>query len=343
MTTPGQHDLPLARLESWLHDHLDGFRGTLAAEQFEGGQSNPTYKLLSDVGSYVLRRKPLGRLLPSAHAVDREYRVMRALSGTAVPVPEVYALCEDDTVIGSAFYVMEFLDGRIFWDPRLPDLAPAERRAMFQSMNAVIAALHSVDHAAVGLAEFGRPGNYLARQIARWSRQYQASETEPQIAMDRLIEWLPRHLPPEGEPRIVHGDYRIDNLIYHPAEPRVIGVLDWELSTIGDPLADFAYHVMAWRVSPELFRGLAGVDFSTLGIPTEEEYVATYGERIGRGRTEDWEFYMVYSLFRLAAIMQGIAKRAIDGTAASREAVELGRLARPVGEQAWALARSLGA
>ena len=343
MTTPGQHDLPLARLESWLHDHVDGFRGTLAAEQFEGGQSNPTYKLLSDVGSYVLRRKPLGRLLPSAHAVDREYRVMRALSGTAVPVPEVYALCEDDTVIGSAFYVMEFLDGRIFWDPRLPDLAPAERRAMFQSMNAVIAALHSVDHAAVGLAEFGRPGNYLARQIARWSRQYQASETEPQIAMDRLIEWLPGHLPPEGEPRIVHGDYRIDNLIYHPAEPRVIGVLDWELSTIGDPLADFAYHVMAWRVSPELFRGLAGVDFSTLGIPTEEEYVATYGERIGRGRTEDWEFYMVYSLFRLAAIMQGIAKRAIDGTAASREAVELGRLARPVGEQAWALARSLGA
>jgi len=343
MTTPGQHDLPLARLESWLHDHVDGFRGTLAAEQFEGGQSNPTYKLLSDVGSYVLRRKPLGRLLPSAHAVDREYRVMRALSGTAVPVPEVYALCEDDTVIGSAFYVMEFLDGRIFWDPRLPDLAPAERRAMFQSMNAVIAALHSVDHVAVGLAEFGRPGNYLARQIARWSRQYQASETEPQIAMDRLIEWLPRHLPPEGEPRIVHGDYRIDNLIYHPAEPRVIGVLDWELSTIGDPLADFAYHVMVWRVSPELFRGLAGVDFSTLGIPTEEEYVATYGERIGRGRTEDWEFYMVYSLFRLAAIMQGIAKRAIDGTAASREAVELGRLARPVGEQAWALARSLGA
>ena len=343
MTTPGQHDLPLARLESWLHDHVDGFRGTLAAEQFEGGQSNPTYKLLSDVGSYVLRRKPLGRLLPSAHAVDREYRVMRALSGTAVPVPEVYALCEDDTVIGSAFYVMEFLDGRIFWDPRLPDLAPAERRAMFQSMNAVIAALHSVDHVAVGLAEFGRPGNYLARQIARWSRQYQASETEPQIAMDRLIEWLPRHLPPEGEPRIVHGDYRIDNLIYHPAEPRVIGVLDWELSTIGDPLADFAYHVMAWRVSPELFRGLAGVDFSTLGIPTEEEYVATYGARIGRARTEDWEFYMVYSLFRLAAIMQGIAKRAIDGTAASREAVELGRLARPVGEQAWALARSLGA
>jgi aminoglycoside phosphotransferase (APT) family kinase protein len=343
MTSPGQHDLPLARLDRWMRDNIDGFRGPLAAEQFEGGQSNPTYRLLSGAGSYVLRRKPLGRLLPSAHAVDREYRVMRALLGTAVPVPKVYALCEDDAVIGSAFYVMEFLDGRIFWDPRLPGLGLAERRAMFHSMNTVIAALHSVDHVEAGLAAFGRPGNYLARQVARWSRQYQASETEKQPAMDRLIEWLPCHLPPEAEPRIVHGDYRIDNLIYHPTEPRVIGVLDWELSTIGDPLADFAYHAMAWRVTPELFRGLAGVDFEASGIPTEEEYVAAYCERTGRARTGDWEFYMVYSLFRLAAIMQGIAKRAIDGTAASPEAVELGRLARPVGEQAWALARSLGA
>jgi aminoglycoside phosphotransferase (APT) family kinase protein len=268
---------------------------------------------------------------------------MQALSGTAVPVPRVHALCEDDAVIGSAFYVMELLDGRIFWDPRLPGLGPAERRTMFQSMNTVIAALHSVDHVAAGLAEFGRSGNYLARQVARWSRQYQASETEKQPAMDRLIEWLPRHLPPEGEPRIVHGDYRIDNLIYHPTEPRVIGVLDWELSTIGDPLADFAYHVMAWRVTPELFRGLAGVDFTASGIPSEADYVAAYCARTGRGRTPDWEFYMVYSLFRMAAIAQGIAKRAIDGTAASRDAHELGRVARPFGEQAWALARSLGA
>jgi aminoglycoside phosphotransferase (APT) family kinase protein len=335
--------LPLARLEGWMRDHIDGFHGPLAAEQFEGGQSNPTHKLRSSAGSYVLRRKPLGQLLPSAHAVDREYRVMRALSGTDVPVPKVYALCESDSVIGSAFYVMEFLDGRIFWDPRLPGLASDERRAMFQSMNTVIAALHSVDHAAVGLAEFGRPGDYMARQVARWSRQYQASETEKQPAMDRLIEWLPRHLPPEGAPRIVHGDYRIDNLIYHPTEPRVIGVLDWELSTIGDPLADFAYHTMAWRVTPELFRGLAGVDLAALGIPSEDEYVAAYGTRTGHGRTADWEFYMVYSLFRLAAIMQGIAKRALDGTAAGHEAVELGRKARPTGEQAWALARSLGA
>jgi aminoglycoside phosphotransferase (APT) family kinase protein len=343
MTTAEQHELPLARLETWMRDHIEGFRGPLAAEQFEGGQSNPTYKLLSSAGSYVLRSKPLGQLLPSAHAVDREYRVMRALSGTEVPVPEVHALCEDDAVIGSAFYVMEFLDGRIFWDPRLPGLSPAERQAMFDSMNSVIAALHSVDHVKVGLAEFGRPGNYMGRQVARWSRQYQASETEKQPAMDRLIEWLPRHLPPEGASRIVHGDYRIDNLIFHPTEPRVIGVLDWELSTIGDPLADFAYHAMAWRVTPELFRGLAGVDLAALGIPTEDDYVAAYCARTHHSRTPDWEFYMVYSLFRLAAIMQGIAKRAIDGTAASPEAVELGRRARPVGDQAWRLARSLGA
>jgi aminoglycoside phosphotransferase (APT) family kinase protein len=336
-------ELPLGRVESWMRDHVDGFRSPLAAERFEGGQSNPTYKLVSDGGSYVLRRKPQGQLLQSAHQVDREYRVMRALAGTAVPVPRVYGLCEDDAVIGSTFYVMEFLAGRIFWDPRLPGLAPAERRAMFQSMNAVIAALHSVDYDAVGLAGFGRPGNYLARQIARWSRQYQASETDRQPAMDRLIEWLPRHLPPEGEVQIVHGDYRIDNLIFHPTEPRVIGVLDWELSTIGDPLADFAYHAMAWRVTPELFRGLAGADLASLGVPTEEAYLAAYCERTGRGRSPDWEFYIVYSLFRLAAIMQGIAKRAIDGTAASSEAVELGRKARPTGEQAWALARSLGA
>ena len=335
--------LPLERLESWMRDHIEGFRGPLAAEQFEGGQSNPTYKLHSGAGPYVLRRKPEGPLLPSAHQVDREYRVMRALAATAVPVPRVFTLCEDDAVIGSAFYVMEFLEGRIFWDPRLPGLAPAERQAMFRSMNAVIAALHSVDYVVVGLAEFGRPGNYMARQIARWSRQYQASETEKQPGMDRLIEWLPRHLPPEGEARIVHGDYRIDNLIFHPTEPRVIRVLDWELSTIGDPLADFAFHAMAWRVTPELFRGLADVDLAGLGIPSEEAYVAAYCECTGRSRSADWEFYMVSSLFRLAAIMQGIAKRAIDGTAASREAVELGRKARPTGEQAWALARSLGA
>ena len=338
-----QHDLPLDRLDGWMSDHVEGFRGPLAAERFEGGQSNPTYKLVAGTGTYVLRRKPFGHLLPSAHAVDREYRVMRALTDTAGPVPRMYARCEDDAVIGSAFFVMEFLDGRVFLDQRLPGLAPADRRAMFDSMNAVIAGLHSVDHIAVGLEGFGRPGNYMARQIGRWSKQYQASETEPQPAMDALIEWLPRRLPPEEAPRIVHGDYRMDNLVFHKTEPRVIGVLDWELSTIGNPLADFAYHVMTWRVTPELFRGLSGIDFASLGIPTEDEYVAAYCRRTGRGPIPGWDFYIVYSLFRLAAIMQGIAKRAIEGTAASDEAAELGRLAHPVGEQAWALARSLGA
>ncbi len=268
---------------------------------------------------------------------------MRALAGTKVPVPRVHALCEDDAVIGSAFYIMQFLDGRIFWDQRLTEIAsPAERAAMFDSMNEVIAALHNVDYAAVGLGEFGRPGNYMGRQIARWSRQYRASETEPIAAMERLIEWLPLHIPAENVPAIVHGDYRMDNLVFHKTEPRVIGVLDWELSTIGDPLADFAYHVMTWRVTPELFRGLAGIDFAASGIPDEAAYVAAYCRRTGRGVIPAWDFYMVYSLFRIAAILQGIAKRALDGTAASAEAADVGRIARPLAEQAWGLAESLG-
>ncbi len=342
--TPANRDsdaLPLGRLAAWLRAHVEGFRGPVAAERFAGGQSNPSYRLDAASGSYVLRKKPPGPLLPSAHAVDREFRVMRALAVTAVPVPRVHALCEDDSVIGSAFYVMQFLDGRIFWDQRLPDIAPAERAAMFDSMNAVIAALHSVDHAAIGLGDFGRPGNYMGRQIARWSRQYRASETAPIAAMDRLMDWLPQHLPQEGRATIVHGDYRMDNLVFHKSEPRVIGVLDWELSTIGDPLADFAYHAMSWRVTPELFRGLAGIDFAAAGIPDEAAYVAAYCRRTGRAGIAAWDFYMVYSLFRIAAIAQGIARRAIEGTAASREATEIGRTARPLAEQAWALAEAL--
>jgi len=336
------HDLPLDRLEIWLRSHVEGFHGPLAAERFAGGQSNPTYRLDAGSGSYVLRRKPPGPLLPSAHAVDREFRVMGGLAETQVPVPRVYALCEDDAVIGSAFFVMEYLDGRIFWDQRLPEVATAaERSAMFDSMNRVIAALHSVDYEAVGLGDFGRPGNYMARQIARWTRQYHASETETIAAIDALIDWLPRHLPPENLPAIVHGDYRMDNLVFHSTEPRVIGVLDWELSTIGDPIADFAYHAMTWRITPELFRGLAGIDFDEVGIPDENAYVAAYCRRTGRAEIPGWEFYIVYSLFRIAAIVQGIAKRAIDGTAASAEAVEVGKLARPLGEMAWAVAGRL--
>jgi aminoglycoside phosphotransferase (APT) family kinase protein len=338
----GGGDLALDRVEGWLGEHLVGFRGPLSAERFAGGQSNPTYRLRASSGDYVLRRKPPGPLLPSAHAVDREFRVMRALAKTAVPVPRVYALCEDDTITGSAFYVMDHLDGRIFWDQRLPEIDHDERAAMFWSINQVIADLHSVDYVSVGLHDFGRPGNYMGRQVARWSRQYRASETAKQPAMDALIEWLPAHLPPQGAPGIVHGDYRMDNLVFHKTEPRVMGVLDWELSTIGDPLADFAYHTMSWRIDPVLYNGLGGVDVAALGIPNEAEYVAAYCRRTGRVTIADWEFYMAYSLFRFAAICQGIAKRAIDGTAASAEAQRIGSLARPFGEQAWKLARSLG-
>jgi aminoglycoside phosphotransferase (APT) family kinase protein len=338
----GEGNLALDRIERFMAERVAGFRGPLTAERFAGGQSNPTFRLRAGSGDYVLRRKPPGPLLPSAHAVDREFRVMRALAQTAVPVPQVHALCEDDSITGSAFYIMEHLDGRIFWDQRLPGIDPQERHAMFLSMNQVIADLHSVDYAALGLEDFGRPGNYMARQVARWSRQYRASETVKQPAMDALIEWLPAHLPPEGAAGIVHGDYRMDNLVFHKTEPRVIGVLDWELSTIGDPLADFGYHAMSWRIDPSIYQGLAGVDVAALGIPDEAEYVAAYRGRTGRASIDNWEFYLAYSLFRFAAICQGIAKRAIDGTAASTEADKIGRLAQPFGEQAWALARSLG-
>lgn len=330
------------RLEAWLATHVPGYRGPARLTPFEGGQSNPTFRLDAASGSYVLRRKPAGALLASAHAVDREFRVMRALAGTDVPVPHVHALCEDDSVIGSAFYVMDHVEGRILWDARLPGMTAAERRAVYASMNATIAALHGIDPAAVGLAGFGRPGNYLARQIARWTQQYRASETTPIAAMDRLIEFLPRNVPDVDATAIVHGDFRLDNLLLHPTEPRVVAVLDWELSTLGHPLADFAYHVMAWRLTPELFRGLAGADLAALGIPDEAATVAEYSRRTGRTVPADFDIYIVFSMFRIAAIMQGILKRALDGTAASREAMDVGARARPVAEAAWALARGMG-
>jgi len=334
--------IDLSRLAAWLRGNVPGYAGRPALARFEGGQSNPTFKLTSDSGAYVLRRKPAGTTLPSAHAVDREFRVMRALSGTGVPVAPVFALCEDAEVIGSAFYVMAFVPGRVFWDQTLPEQSPAERAAMFDSMNATIAALHSVDWRAAGLEGFGRPENYLSRQIARWTKQYRAAEMEKIPAMDALIEWLPRHLPARDATAIVHGDFRMDNLIFHPTEPRVVAVLDWELSTLGDPVADFAYHVMSWRISPTLFRGLAGVDFAGLGIPTEADYVATYFRRVGQTPVENWDYYIVFGMFRIVGILQGILKRAADGTAASAHAVEHGSLAPALAEQAWALARSLG-
>ncbi|MDE2252951.1 MAG: phosphotransferase [Betaproteobacteria bacterium] len=328
-----------AALSDYLRAYLPDAQGPLHVEQFKGGQSNPTYMLTAANGRrYVLRRKPPGKLLPSAHAVDREYRIMRALAGSGVPVPGMHVLCLDESVIGTAFYVMDFVDGRIFWDPLLPGMQPAERAAIFDEMNRVIAALHSVDYAALGLADYGKPGQYIARQVARWSQQYRASETEPIDAMDRLIAWLPAHIPPGEETAIVHGDYRLDNVIFHPTEPRILAVLDWELSTLGHPLADFAYHCMAWRLSPGQFRGLIGGDLAALGIPSEGEYVARYCARTQRPPVSqaDWEFYAAFNMFRLAAILQGVLARALQGNASSSQALEAGRRARPLAEAAWA-------
>ena len=344
-----QHAFDEAALLRWLQAHVDGFGRTLQVEQFKGGQSNPTYRLRTPGRDYVMRSKPgpVSRLLPSAHAIEREFRVMQALAGSEVPVAQMLLLCDDESVIGRAFYVMECVHGRVLWNQALPDMSAAERGAIYDEMNRVIAALHRVDPAVVGLADYGKPGNYFERQIGRWSKQYQASVTEPIDAMDRLIEWLPEHIPAsardEAQPRIVHGDYRLDNLIFHPSEPRILAVLDWELSTLGHPLADFSYHCMAWHIPPGEFRGIGGLDLAALGIPPEADYVRRYCERTGRGDPADlmadWNFYLAYNLFRIAAITQGIAKRALDGTAASAQARASGAATRPLAERGWAFAQ----
>jgi aminoglycoside phosphotransferase (APT) family kinase protein len=323
-----------------MQEHVRGFAGPLCAEALSGGQSNPTFKLAAASGHYVLRRKPLGSILPSAHAVEREYRVLHALRGTAVPVPNVHGLCEDASLIGSPFYVMDYVPGRIFLSPLDRDLTPTDRLALFRAMNETLAALHAIEPASIGLEDFGKPGNYLQRQIGRWTKQYRASVTEPIPAMDRLIDWLPKFMPEERTARIVHGDFKIDNLIIHPTEPRVLAVLDWELATLGDALADFAYHGMPWHLEPDLFRGWAGENLAALGIPSEEEYVQAYAKRIGLPEIPHWRFYLVFSMFRLAAILQGIAKRAAVGTATDQGAAAVGRQARPVAERAWQLASS---
>ncbi|WP_242538563.1 phosphotransferase [Trinickia acidisoli] len=335
-------------IAAWLRERVAGFEGPLTVEQFAGGQSNPTFKLVTPSRSYVMRAKPgpVAKLLPSAHAIEREFRVMDALSSTEVPVAKMLALCEDETVIGRAFYVMEYVEGRVLWDPSLPGMTPFERAAIYDETNRVIAALHSVDPASVGLAGYGRPGNYLARQIARWSKQYEASETEPIEAMRRLIDWLPSHVQSAtldaGERvAIVHGDYRLDNLIFHPSEPRILAVLDWELSTLGDPIVDFAYHCMAWHVDPVQFRGIAGLSWATLGIPDERGYVERYRERTGFSIPGDWNFYLAFNMFRIAAILQGIMKRVTTGTAASAQALDAGRRARPMAELAWSYAQKV--
>ncbi len=341
------HAFDVAALQSHLEARLPGFAGPLTVEQFKGGQSNPTYKLITPTRSYVMRSKPgpVAKLLPSAHAIEREFTVMGGLYGTDVPVPRMHLLCDDESIIGRAFYVMEFIEGRVLWEQSLPAFDNAGRAAIYDEMNRVIAALHNVDVKAAGLEAYGKPGNYFERQIGRWTKQYQASITQPIDAMDRLIEWLPAHIPAsardESQVSVVHGDYRLDNLVFHPSEPRVVAVLDWELSTLGHPLADFSYHCMSWHIPPGSFRGLGGVDLASLGIPDEKSYVRRYCERTGRPDPDavmaDWNFYLAYNMFRLAGILQGIAKRVEMGTASSAQARQAGDGARPLAEMGWAI------
>lgn len=322
-------------LEAYLRDHLPEVNGPITAEKFAGGQSNPTFLISDGDQRWVLRRKPPGELLASAHAVDREFRVMSALADTDVPVAKTYLLCDDDSVVGSMFYLMEYLDGRVFWDPKLAEINDNDERAvMYDEMNRVLAALHSVDPNAVGLEDFGRPGNYFARQVGRWTKQYRASETEHNPAMEQLIEWLPANMPEDdGQVSLVHGDYRLDNLMFHPTEPRIIGILDWELSTLGHPLADLSYQIMAWQLPDEEgIRGLMGIDRAALGLPSDEAYVARYCERVGRDGIDNWNFYLVFCFFRLAAILQGIKKRAQIGTASSAEAASRAALVDPLAQ-----------
>lgn len=333
-------DFDLTRLQSWMADHVPDFHGPIAISRFSGGQSNPTYRLTTRDKSYVLRRRPAGPLLKGAHALDREVRVMRALAGTGVPVPQVHALCQDDGVIGSWFYVMAMVEGQIFWDATLPEIAAADRPAYYDAMNGVIARLHAIDPATVGLDDYGRSGNYFQRQIARWSAQYLADEAAGHHpAMDRLIDWLPAHIPNEDAAAIIHGDFRIDNMIFHPDRPEILAVLDWELSTIGHPLADFAYHAMMYVTPPDIVAGLAGADLGRLNIPGEQEYVATYCRRTGRDGIPGYRFYIAFNLFRLAAIFHGIQGRVLRGTAASAQAAERGKAFPRLAELAWTQAQ----
>ncbi|WP_353133660.1 phosphotransferase [Limnohabitans sp.] len=343
------HTVDTEALTTWLLANLRGFEGPLSIEAFKGGQSNPTYQLITPKRSYVLRTKPgpVANLLPSAHAIEREFRVMQGLQGTDVPVPQMHVLCEDESIIGRAFYVMEFVQGRVLWDQTLPGMTNTERTAIYDEMNRVMAALHTVKFVERGLESYGRPGNYFERQIGRWSKQYVASVTQPIPEMDHLMAWLPANMPSSAldasKVSIVHGDYRLDNLMFHPTEPRVLAVLDWELSTLGHPLADFSYLCMSWHIPPGTFRGIGGVDVAALGIPSESENIHRYCDRTGLATPADlktdWNFYLAYNMFRIAAILQGIAKRVEAGTASSDEAKVNGAGARPMAELAWKFAQ----
>lgn len=325
----------LGRLADYLRGHGLASSAHLRLSRLTGGQSNPSFIVHADDARYVLRTKPVGVTLPGAHAVDREYRVQTALQATQVPVPRMYAYCDDLGVIGTSFYLMQWLDGCVFVDQSLPGMSSSERAAVYAEMNRVMAALHAVDPAACDLSDFGRAGNYFARQIARWSRQSQESTLPMGDAMARLIDWLPQHIPAGDETTLVHGDYRLDNLIFHPQRPEIVGVLDWELSTLGHPLADFSYHCMSWRIPADLWRGIGGLDLQMLGIPDEAHHVQMYTRATGREPQRHWEFYMAYNLFRMAAILRGIGQRALDGTAASSDALNNARRADPLAEIGW--------
>lgn len=343
------HAFDVEALSTWMALHVDGFAGPVTVEMFKGGQSNPTYKLVTPGRSYVMRSKPgpVAKLLPSAHAIEREFKVMSGLLGTDVPVPRMYALCEDESVIGRAFYIMEFKDGRVLWDQSLPDMNNTQRAAIYDELNRVIAALHSVDVQKQGLAGYGKPGNYFERQIGRWSKQYVASVTQPIEEMDKLMTWLPANMPDsakdESKVSIVHGDYRLDNVMFDKDSAQAIAVLDWELSTLGHPLADFSYHCMAWHIPANLGRGIGGIDIAALGIPSEDAYMRRYCERTGLATPEqlkaDWNFYLAYNMFRIAAILQGIAKRVEAGTASSAQAKAAGDTAKPMAQLAWSYAQ----
>ncbi|KAB0267473.1 phosphotransferase family protein [Microvirga brassicacearum] len=335
---PPQSRIDPERLRRYLQAHLSQCSGDVTIERFRGGQSNPTLLLTFSGGTrLVLRKKPDGKLLASAHAVDREHRVVSALAGSGVPVARTHHLCEDESIVGAMFYVMDYVEGRSFWDPALPELSSEERRAIYREMNRVVARLHTVDYAARGLETFGRPMNYIGRQVARWTTQYRASETISIPAMDRLIEWLPDNIPAESRHALLHGDFRIDNLIFDAREAKIIAVVDWELSTLGDPMADFAYHMLTWHFSPTPFRGLSGLDLASLGIPDERTYRDLYLEATRQANVSDrqWYSYLAFSLFRVAAIRQGIMKRVVNGTASNVHAREAGALAGAVAEQGW--------
>ncbi len=343
-----RHRIDEVKLAQWLQAHVAGFAGPLTVHQFKGGQSNPTYRLDTPGRRYVMRRKPFGKLLPSAHAVDREFKVISALHGAGFPAPEPMGLCTVESVIGVMFYVMAMVEGRVFWTASLPDLTPPKRREIYEAEIATLARLHSYDPACIGLSDYGKPGNYFGRQVERWSKQYRASETAPIPAMDRLMDWLPKSLPAQDRVAVVHGDYRLDNMIFHTTEPRVAAVLDWELSTLGDPLADLTYFLMVYHMLPAAgatagSNGVKELDLVGLGIPTLDETVALYCKATGRTGVAGIDWYLAYNFFRLSAICQGIAGRVRDGTAASAQAVATAAKARPLAAQAWGFAERAGA